>query len=169
MPAKPLWYSKINDIVRELRSLPHPFVDRATLERLLGVGRRRAQQILAPCITEHIGANGLADRDRLIAHLERLAQSDDGYYENARRRKFAQVLERLRQERLASPQVLIEAPAHIVHQEMEHLPAGIHLAPGTLRIEFEEPQQALEKLLALAMAIGNDLDRFERLTRRAKS
>jgi hypothetical protein len=33
-------------------------------------------------------------------------------------------------------------------------------------VEFDEPQQALEKLLALAMAISNDLDRFERLTRR---
>ena len=52
MPAKPLWYSRIHEIVRELDALPRPFVDRATVEFLLGVGRRRAQQILAPCITE---------------------------------------------------------------------------------------------------------------------
>jgi hypothetical protein len=167
VPAKPVWYSRINEILAELRSLPRPFVDRATVERLLGVGHRRAQQILAPCITEHIGANGLADRDQLIARLERLAQGDDGYYENARRRKFGQLLQRLKQERLASPQVLVEAPARILNQEFADLPAGIHLEPGAIRIEFDEPQQALEKLLALAMAIGNDLDRFECLTRRA--
>src|ERR1022692_5214490 len=66
MPAKPAWYSKINDIIRDLQSLPRPFVDRATVEFLLGVGRRRAQQIMAPSITDRVGANGLADRTPLI-------------------------------------------------------------------------------------------------------
>jgi hypothetical protein len=32
-------------------------------------------------------------------------------------------------------------------------------------VEFEEPREALEKFLALAMAISNDFDRFERSTR----
>src|SRR5205823_4111999 len=100
VPAKPAWYSKINDVVRELQALPRPFVDRATIEFLLGVGRRRAQQILAPCITDRVGSNGLADRDRLIARLQGLAQGDDGFYEVQRRRKVADVLEKLRQDRL---------------------------------------------------------------------
>jgi len=29
-------------------------------------------------------------------------------------------------------------------------------------VTFDQPQEALEKLLALAMAISNDFDRFER-------
>jgi hypothetical protein len=53
-----------------------------------------------------------------------------------------------------------------VNQEIAELPSGIHLTPGQIRIEFRQPSEALEKLLALAMAIGNDIDRFERLTRR---
>ena len=81
VPAKPVWYSRINDIIRELQTLPRPFVDRATVEFLLGVGRRRAQQILAPCIRDRVGTNGLADREAFIAHLRRLAEGDDGYYE----------------------------------------------------------------------------------------
>ena len=56
MPAKPGWFSKINEVIRELEALPRPFVDRAAVEFLLGVGRRRAQQILAPCIMDHVGA-----------------------------------------------------------------------------------------------------------------
>jgi hypothetical protein len=32
-------------------------------------------------------------------------------------------------------------------------------------VEFAEPKEALEKLLALAMAIGNDFERFERTTK----
>jgi hypothetical protein len=49
-----------------------------------------------------------------------------------------------------------------VNQEFENLPAGVRLEPGCITVEFDEPQQGLEKLLALAMAISNDFDRFER-------
>ena len=46
-----------------------------------------------------------------------------------------------------------------------NLPAGVDLEPGRISLTFDQPQQALEKLLALAMAIGNDFDRFERQVR----
>ena len=59
-------------------------MDTATLELLLGVGRRRAQQILATCITERLGANGLAHRMALIAHLRGLSEGGDGYCEQRR-------------------------------------------------------------------------------------
>lgn len=165
MPAKPAWYSKIDDVIRQLEASPRSFVDRATLEFLLGVGRRRAQQILAPCITDHVGANGLAAREDLIARLRQLGRGEDRYYELRRRRKVAEVLDRLRQERLDRPSLLVEAPVSVMNQEMADLP-GVRLEPGRVTVEFEEPRQALEKLLALAMAISNDLDRFERSTRR---
>jgi hypothetical protein len=166
VPAKPAWYSDIPDIIEKLRSSPRPFVDRATVEFLLGVGRRRAQQIMAPCIVERIGTNGLADRDRLIDRLQRLARGDDGYYEVQRRRKVAEVLDRLRKERIEQPQLLVEAPAQVINQEFHNLPAGVRLEPGRVTVEFEEPREALEKLLALAMAISNDFERFELSTRR---
>lgn len=166
MPAKPAWFSRIDDVVRELEKLPRSFVDRATVEFLLGVGRRRAQQIMAPCITDRVGTNGLADRQALIARLRQLAGGDSGYYERQRRHKLGEVLARLRQERLERPQLMVEAPVQVVTQEFEDLPDGVELEPGRIIIRFEEPQEALEKLLALAMAISNDLGRFERITRR---
>ena len=162
MPAKPAWYSKINNVIRELEALPRPFVDRPTIEFLLGVGRRRAQQIMAPCVTERIGATGLADRAALIAHLRRLAEGEDGYYEFQRRRRLAAIFARLHRERLERPQLLVEAPAQVLKQEWENLPDGIRLEPGRITVTFDQPQEALEKLLALAMVIGNDFDRFER-------
>ena len=164
MPAKPVWYSKINNIVEELRALPRPFVDRATVQFLLGIGRRRAQQIMVPCIIDRVGTNGLADRDRLITHLRRLAEGDDGCYEVQRRRKVAEVLGQLRKERLEQPRLLVEAPVRVVNQEFEDLPPGVRLEPGRITVEFEKPQEGLENLLALAMAISNDFDRFERVT-----
>ena len=165
MPAKPVWYSKLDRVVRELQTLPRPFVDRATVEFLLGVGRRRAQQIMAPCITDRVGSNGLVGRERLIAHLRSLAEGEDGYYEVKRRRNVAQALDRLRSERLQQPQVLVEAPVRVVNQEFENLPPGVRLEAGRITVEFRHPREALEKLLALAMAIGNDFAGFERSTR----
>ena len=165
MPAKPIWYSKIERVIRELEGLPRPFVDRATVEFLLGVGRRRAQQIMAPCVTDRVGSNGLADRDGLIGHLRSLAKGEERYYEVARRRRVAKAIDRLRVERLQQPQVLVEAPARVVSQEFANLPAGVRLEAGRITVEFRHPQEALEKLLALAMAIGNDFAGFERSTR----
>src|ERR1051325_3604368 len=132
MPAKPLWYSRINEIVRALEALPRPFVDRSTVEFLLGVGRRRAQQIMAPCVGDRIGSNGLADRDRLIARLRGLAAGEDRYYEVQRRRKVADVLAELRKRHLEQPRLLVEAPAQVVRQEFENLPPGVHHEPGRI-------------------------------------
>ena len=165
MPARPAWYSKINEILQQLGA-SRPFVDRPTVEFLLGVGRRRAQQIMAPCITDRIGTNGLADRNAFMAHLRHLAEGDGGYYEGQRRRKLAATLDRLRQQCLEQPPLLVEAPVTVVNQELDHLPPGVCVERGRITVEFQAPQEALEKLLALAMAIRNDFDRFERRARK---
>lgn len=167
MPAKPVWYRKLPYILQELRQHPLPYVDRATVEFLLGVSRRRAQQIMGPCVLERrAGTSGLADRDALITRLERIAEGEEGAYEIERRRKVASLLENLRQQRITQPQLLVEAPTAILNQEFESLPAGVRLEAGRITVEFAQPQQALEKLLALAMAISNDFDLFERCVTR---
>ena len=165
MPAKPTWYRDLSSIIEQLRNHSRAYVDRPTIEFLLGVGRRRAQQIMAPCISDRVGTNGLADRETLIAHLERIAAGDDAFYEIRRRRKVARIITELRRDRLERPQLVIEAPAAVVNQELANLPAGVRLEPGRITVEFKEPRQALENLLALAMAISNDFERFERSTR----
>ena len=153
MPAKPSWYSKLDDIIRELELLPRPFVDRATLEFLLGVGRRRAQQIMTACITERVGTSSLADRDALIAHLRRLAEGDDSYYERRRRRNVAEILAQLQKDRLERPQLLVEAPLRVLTQEFANLPAGVGLEPGRITVTFEQPRQALAETEPEARAI----------------
>lgn len=162
MPAKPTWYRKLPCIVQELQKRPAPYVDSGTIQLILGVGRRRAQQILAPCVVDRVGTNGLADRDALIARLTQIVEGDDGFYEIERRRKVAQVIEQLRQERVDNPRLLVEAPTAVVNQEFGSLPAGVRLEPGRIVVEFTEPQQGLENLLALAMAISKDFEEFER-------
>lgn len=163
MPAKPSWYRKLPYIIGELRRLPLPYVDRPAVEFLLGVSRRRAQQIMAPCVPDHRpGVIGLADRDALITRLERIAEGDEGSYEIERRRKVAGLIGSLREQWLAQPQLLVEAPTSVLNQELRDLPSGVRLEPGRITVDFNDPQEGLEKLLALAMAIGNDFDHFER-------
>lgn len=164
MPDKPTWCGHLDEIARRLLALPDPWVDRAMLEEFLGVGRRRAQQILAPCVGRQIGANGLADRSVLLDHLRLLAARETtGHYERQRRRRLAGHIDEWRRSWLEHPLVLVEAPLSIVNSRLDGLPAGVSVNRGQISVQFETAAEALEKLLALAMAIGNDRDRFERI------
>jgi hypothetical protein len=158
-----MWYGRLDAVIEELQSLPHPLIDRAIVERLLGIGRRRAQQILASCASQRIGASCVADRDRLIAHLKQLAAGDAADYERRRRLHLAKEINRLRQSWLECPRVLVEAPTQIVNQTFSGL-AGVRVEPGCITVEFDNPQTGLERLLALAMAIGNNREEFEKLS-----
>ena len=111
MPDKPTWCGDLERIGVRLRELACPWVDRQTLQELLGVGRRRAQQILASCSNRRIGSSVVADRDSLVAHLERLACGEARYYERRRRLRLARTLTELNQAWRQRPHVLVEAPA----------------------------------------------------------
>ena len=162
MPDKPIWYDRLEEAIGQIEALPYPWVDRATVESVLGVGRRRAQQILQPLLSDQVGRNGLAPRDRVIEHFRHLAAGDPAYFERQRRRRFSQALEQLRQEARKQPQVLVEAAVSVVNQEFDDLPSGVHLSPGRIVIdEFQTSEGAMRKLLALAMAMGNDPLGFE--------
>ena len=55
----------------------------------------------------------------------------------------------------------MEAPVSVLNTRIENLPEGVSLEPGRIVVTFADPQEALQKLLALAMAAGNDLSGFE--------
>src|ERR1700682_917476 len=95
VPDKPMWIGHLDRITAELNALPQPWIDRATVERVLQVGRRRAQQLLAPCVSFQTGSSGLAHRDQLLAHLRQLATGESAHYERQRRRRLARTLEEL--------------------------------------------------------------------------
>jgi hypothetical protein len=46
---------------------------------------------------------------------------------------------------------------------MHALPAGIRLEPGSLKVEFHDSQELLQKLFALSQAIANDFEQFEKI------
>jgi|SRR5579859_1986308 len=172
MPAKPLWFSRINEIISELQALPSRFVDRATIETVLGVGSRRAQQIMASSSAGRVGSSAVADKDWLIGHLLAMAGGNDqeveeiGEAEKARRQKFARKLDQWRAERLRRPKpALVEIPIELFETAaFENLPPGVTIEPGHIHIQAGDgdPIEARKKLAALAIAMENDPDGFDR-------
>ena len=163
MPDKPLWCGNLTEIVRAIEALPCPWIDRATLQQLLGVGIRRAQQILQGCAAQRLGNTAVASRETLVRHLRALASGEAADYERRRRVRLGWQLDRLRRAWIETSPVLVEAPAGVVNQRLSSLPPGVSVRKGEIRVEFATSVEALEKLLALAMAIGNDLEAFRGL------
>ena len=155
MPAKPAWYGRLDEIIAELRALPD-VVSRAELETVLHVKRRRAQQILLRCGARKIGSAFLAERDGIIERLKCISESD-GDFEKRRRVRVSTSI----QKAAARPRCLVEAPVSVLNTRIDNLPEGVSLEPGRIVVTFSEPQEALQKLLALAIAAGNDLSEFE--------
>lgn len=163
MPDKPVWYDRLDEAVALLTALPSPWIDRQTLESILGIGRRRAQQILRPLVRHTIGKNGLAAKEDVVAYLQRLGAGDSAGLERRRRQRLHALIAGWRKDAQQQPKVFIEAPDSIVNQQLENLPSGVRLAPGRIVIEdFTTPDEAKQKLLALIMAMGNDPDEFDR-------
>lgn len=162
MPDKPFWYHHLDEVIQQLEASPQTFIDRATLESLLGIGRRRAQQILQPLVRRTLGKNGLAAKAEVIAHLRRLAAGDAAHFEKQRRERLHAILDQLHAQAKERPRVLVEAPTVVVNQELESLPPGVHLSPGRIQIDgFRTAEEAKQKLLVLILAMGNDPDGFD--------
>ncbi len=164
MPARPRWFCDVERICAKAASLPVPVLERAHVEHLLGVSRRRAQQILEQCATGQVGASSVTTAEALSAWLRERASGEARHYEHRRRHKVATVLAGLHSDWTRQQRLLVEAPTAVVTQRLEGLPEGVELSPGQVTVRFASAEQGLEKLLALAMAISNDLAGFEHLT-----
>jgi hypothetical protein len=98
MPDKPLWFDRLPQAIRELEDNLEPWVHRPALEALLGVGRRRAQQLLSPLVHHRIGTSLAASRADVIAYLKRVAAGEEAWFEGRRRQQLWTQLNEVRRE-----------------------------------------------------------------------
>lgn len=165
MPDKPLWLDRLPHAIRQLETTAEPWVDRPALEALLGIGRRRAQQILAPIAQRRVGTSVVASRADLAAHLKKIAAGEEAYYERQRRKGLWEQLAQARSEWVRQPPVLVEVSQSQIRRvelhDFDGLPEGVELAPGSITVRFHAPDEALQKLMALAMAISQNRQAFE--------
>jgi hypothetical protein len=162
MPAKPEWLLRLPEIRAELEHLDVPIVDRAGVERLFGLRRRRAIELMHEFGGYQTGRTFLLDRVRLLEALQSLESREDYTAEKRRRERLRDVVEASR-EHLILTRVRIPVHAAAMRPSLDRLAPGVILLPGMLSIEFRHPIELLEKLYGLAQAISHDFERFEEL------
>ena len=163
MPAKAQWLLRVPEILEELRALDVPVVDRAVCERLFRLRRRRAIDLLRGFGGYQAGRTFLIDRPRLVAQLEQIRDSTDFKMEWRRKERLVDTLDSMRRLQ-AGARVAIPVAAEVMSRRWPDLPAGVGLSPGALHIQFQSSEELLSKLFALAQAIANDYEGFEKRT-----
>jgi hypothetical protein len=163
MPAKAQWLLRIPEILEELRALDVPVVDRAVCEGLFHLRRRRAIDLVRSFGGYQAGRTFLIDRTKLVAQLEQIHDSADFKMEWRRKERLAERLEAMRRLQ-AGARVAIPVAPEVMSQRWPDLPAGVGLSPGALHIQFRSSEELLSKLFALAQAIANDYEGFEKRT-----
>jgi len=161
MPAKAQWLLRVPEILEELSALDVPVVDRAICERLFRLRRRRAIDLMRCFGGYQAGRTFLIDRPRLAAQLEQIRDSPDFKMEWRRKERLAERLEAIRRLQ-AGARVAIPVEPEVLSRRLPDLPAGIGLSPGALHIQFQSSEELLSKLFALAQAIANDYEAFEK-------
>ena len=77
---------------------------------------------------------------------------------------WRQLVAELQQARLTG--VRFKVPAETMSAKLANLPEGVSVARGRIEVRFDGAENALERLFALAQALGNDYVRFEELVGR---
>jgi hypothetical protein len=159
MPAKAVWLLKIPEIVTLLESFDVPVVDRAIIERLFGLRRRRAIELLHRLGGFQTGRSFLVDRHVLIENLRRLAAGEEFRWESRRKERLDLAVDQLRRGQIGA-RVKIPVQADVFSRKLADLSPGVALEVGHLHIAFSGTEDLLGKLYELAQVASNDFDRF---------
>jgi hypothetical protein len=156
MPTKKTWLLRLTQIREELTAIDVPVIDRALFERLFGVRRRRAIQLMHYFGGYQAGRTFLIDRLALLRQLEPLEASAEFALEQRRRQRLVETLEELRRSRTgAQVTIRVDPP-----RNRAQLPDYVYLHRGTLWMEFDDVQDLLAKLYQLSQAAAADFEAF---------
>ena len=158
MPAKPRWLLAVPDAIRQLEALDLDLLTRRDVERLFGVSRARAAQLMRTFGAALVGASRVLRRTELLRQLRKYRQRAAFRGEATRRDR---VVTALRQARLTGIRVAV--PVEALEARLSGLPAGVSVEPGRIEVRFSGAQDAVGRLFALAQALTNDYERFEAL------
>jgi len=161
LAAKPRWWRHIPEIQSMLADVRLPVIDRAAVERLFGLRRRQAIELMNRLGGYQAGRTFVIGREQLIAQLDSIAAGGEYRQEAARRERLAGSIEKIQRTRQTEA-VRIPVSAEVFGMRMQTLTPGVRLAPGKLEIEFAGPEDLLRKLFELAQGVANDYTGFER-------
>src|SRR5450755_757407 len=148
MPAKAAWLLKIPDIISMLEAFDVPVVDRATIERLFGLGRRQAIELLHRFGGYQTGRTFLVDRHLLLRNLQRIAEGEEFERESRRKERLDASIDRFRRQQTAA-RVSIPVAGDVYNRKLADLCTGVAIEPGHLHIAFCGAEDLLAKLFEL--------------------
>ena len=158
MPAKPRWLLAIHDAIQQLEALDQDLLTRRDLERLFGVSKVRATQLMTAFGAGRTGHLLTLPRAALLRQLRR-PRTLAAFRGEATRRD--RVVTALRQARLIGIRAAV--PREALEARLSGLPAGVSVEPGRIEVRFSSAKDAVGRLFALAQALTNDYERFEAL------
>ncbi len=111
------------------------------------------------------GQSLLIDRAVLLQQLEALEAGTEFAFEQGRKQRLLESLEKVRRYRMAAAvRIPVEDPT--VEHSVASLPAGICLQADSLRLDFHGAEDLLCKLYELARAVADDFESFRAMIER---
>jgi hypothetical protein len=159
VPAKSSWLQRVPEIIETISAMDVPVVDRAICERLFGVRRRRAIDLMQRFGGYRSGNTILLDRTDLIRQLQVIGSRPEVLWEQQRKAKLSDRLQDLRRYRIAE-QVVIRGAKEVQPVVLRRLPTGVALRPGELTVHYGNLQELLSRLYDLAQAAAGDFEWF---------
>ena len=148
----------VPDAVRQLEALDRDLLTRRDVERLFGVSRARAAQLMPMFGAELVGAARVLRRTEFLRQLRKY-QARAAFRGEEQRR--ARLVSELRTARLTGIRVAVAVPVEALEARLERLPEGVSVATGRIEVRFTGAKEAVVRLFALAQALTNDYERFE--------
>ena len=158
VPAKPRWLLAIPDAIKQLEGLDEDLLTRRDIERLFGVSKVRAVQLMTAFGAGRTGHLLTLPRAELLRQLRRHRKRAAFRHEETRREK---VVTEIRRARLTGIRVAV--PVEALEARLAGLPEGVSVEPDRIEVRFGGAQEAVGRLFALAQALVNDYERFEAL------
>ncbi len=158
MPAQPRWLLRVPEIVEELNAMEAPIIDRSVFERVFGLRRRQAINLMRTFGGYQLGRTALVERTSLLERLRQIAAGEQFDFERRRRERLVEQLDKVRRHRQAAAVKIAVEPEPPPDAA---LPPGVRLEPGRLTIQFHSVQDLLAKLYGIAQAAAEDFVRFE--------
>ena len=161
MPARPAYFHRLADAIGVLEKLPAAWIDRHTLQQILGVSKTVAWRILGQCgASQGPGNTLICERRELVAALARLRTGQACGRELQRRQRLEDRLTQLvTAARSQHIRVVPDRRAlELAGTRFAQLPPGVALSPARLTIEFHGTADFLQKFGAVVFALQNDFE-----------
>jgi hypothetical protein len=143
-----------------LADIQIPVIDRAAIERLFGLRRRQAIDLMNRLGGYQAGRTFLIGREQLLCRLDSITAGDEYRWEVARRERLASSIDGIQRTR-QNEAVRIPVSPEVFASRLHSLEPDVRLRPGRLVIDFSGPEDILRKLFGLAQALANDYASFE--------